>query len=217
VPLKSLSVLTALGALGFIAAIVSLYFPVFSLAACALLGAGLAVCFLNGYCGLVIAKRYPSRFIMPVIIAIALIDVVIHSALLEVFRDNFQILYIIYLVVSVAMTILCLMLEPYLIFSFRNRPTAVPTTETSASAKTSVQEPETNWREMLQANAYEPLIDGELDIAGLIMLGYKNDDISKTTRYTLNTVKTYRKNLYSKLEIHETRELFLRARKVVRE
>jgi len=50
----------------------------------------------------------------------------------------------------------------------------------------------------------------------LPMLGYKNDDISKTTKYTLNTVKTYRKNLYSKLEIHETRELFLRARKVVR-
>ena len=198
---------------------VSVYY--ISLAACALLGAGLAVCYLSSYFGLVMSKRYPSRFITPIIIAVALIDVVIHSALLEVFRDNVQILYIVYLVVSVAMAILYLMLEPYLLFSFRNRPTAIPaaasTTETYSPAKTSVQETETNWRDMLQANAFEPLIDGELDIAGLIMLGYKNDDISKTTRYTLNTVKTYRKNLYSKLEIHETRELFLRARKVVKE
>jgi DNA-binding NarL/FixJ family response regulator len=157
---------------------------------------------------------------MPVIMVIALITIVVHSAILEVFRDNVQILYIIYLAVSVAMAILYLMLEPYLLFSFRNRPTAsaatVPTTETPAPAKTSTAESELNWREMLQANAYEPLIDGELDVAGLIMLGYKNDDISKTTKYTLNTVKTYRKNLYSKLEIHETRELFLRARRRMR-
>jgi len=58
---------------------------------------------------------------MPVLIAIALIDVVIHSALLEVFRDNVQILYIVYLVVSAAITILYLMLWPYLLYSFRSR------------------------------------------------------------------------------------------------
>jgi DNA-binding NarL/FixJ family response regulator len=55
-----------------------------------------------------------------------------------------------------------------------------------------------------------------LDVAGYIMLGYKNDDISTTTKYTLNTVKSYRKDLYSKLAIHETRELFLRASKLLK-
>jgi len=73
-----------------------------------------------------------------------------------------------------------------------------------------------NWREILQANAFESLLEGELDIAGLIMLGYKNNDIARETRYTLNTVKSYRKNLYSKLQIHETRELFMMAKKVVK-
>jgi len=58
---------------------------------------------------------------MPVLIAIALIDVVIHSALLEMFRKNLQVLYIVYLVVSAAITILYLMLEPYLLYSFRSR------------------------------------------------------------------------------------------------
>ena len=98
---------------------VSVYY--ISLAACALLGAGLAVCYLSGYFGLVMSKRYPSRFTTPIIITVALIDVVIHSALLEVFRDNVEILYIVYLVVSVAMAILYLMLEPHLLYSFRNR------------------------------------------------------------------------------------------------
>jgi DNA-binding CsgD family transcriptional regulator len=121
VPLKPSSILIAVGALGFIAAIVSLYIPVFSLAACALLGAVLAVCYLSSYFGIVLAKRYPSRFIMPVIMVIALITIVVHSGVLEVFRDNVQILYIIYLVVSVAMAILYLMLEPFLLYSFRGR------------------------------------------------------------------------------------------------
>jgi DNA-binding NarL/FixJ family response regulator len=75
------------------------------------------------------------------------------------------------------------------------------------------KEAETDWRKMLQANAAEPLMDGELEVARLIMLGYKNSDISATTRYTLNTVKSYRKELYSKLGIHEMKELFVKARK----
>ena len=121
VPLKSTTVLVAVGALGFIVAIVSLYFPAFSLPACALLGAGLAVCYLSNYFGLVMLKRYPSRFIMPIMMTVALIAIIIHSGVLETFRDNPQVLYIIFLVVSVAMAILYLMLEPYLLYSFRGR------------------------------------------------------------------------------------------------
>ena len=73
------------------------------------------------------------------------------------------------------------------------------------------------WRETLKANAYDPLLEGELAVAELIMLGYKNNDIAATTKYTLNTVKSYRKDLYSKLQIHESRELFARARKLVKD
>jgi DNA-binding NarL/FixJ family response regulator len=77
------------------------------------------------------------------------------------------------------------------------------------------KETETDWRKMLQANAVEPLMDGELEVARFIMLGYKNSDISTATRYTLNTVKSYRKELYSKLGIHEMKELFVKARKAI--
>jgi DNA-binding NarL/FixJ family response regulator len=71
----------------------------------------------------------------------------------------------------------------------------------------------TDWREVLSANAFEPLSSGELDIAGLIMLGYKPGDIAKETHYTVNTVKSYRKDLYSKLQIHQTKDLFAKARR----
>jgi hypothetical protein len=43
---------------------------------------------LSSYFGIVLAKRYPSRFIMPVIMVIALITIVVHSAILEVFMEG---------------------------------------------------------------------------------------------------------------------------------
>jgi DNA-binding NarL/FixJ family response regulator len=117
-------------------------------------------------------------------------------------------------------------LEPYLSYSFKGTVNFDTRLSKTAAVLPAAGGPEqdsitgastpngANWREMLQANACEPLLEGELDIAGLIMLGYKNDDISKETRYTLNTVKSYRKELYSKLQIHETRELFMKASKI---
>ena len=47
------------------------------------------------------------------------------------------------------------------------------------------------------------------------MRGYKNEEIAAETKYTPDTVKTYRKWLYSKLRIHSTRELFAKAEKTV--
>jgi hypothetical protein len=51
VPAKSASVLLAVAALGFVAAIAALYVPAFSLPACALLGMGLIVCCMSAYFG----------------------------------------------------------------------------------------------------------------------------------------------------------------------
>jgi DNA-binding CsgD family transcriptional regulator len=217
IPLKSASSILAVGAFGFVTAIASLYLPVFSLPACALLGVGSAVCMMSTYFGVVMAKRYPSVFVAPGLIGLGFTAVIFHTVLLETLRTNLPMLYVIYLVIAVALTILYLILEPYLSFSFREgTPPASATPGNAASAKPTGQGSFLggNWRKILQANAFEPLSDGELDIAGFIMLGYKPGDIAKETRYTLNTVKSYRKELYSKLQIHETRELFARARKM---
>jgi len=120
-PLRSASILLMLSALGFIFAIVSFYLPVFSLAACAFLGLGLTISWLSSYFGVVMARRYPSRYISPLLILIGLLTVLIHSWLLESFRNNLQILYIIYLVIAVTFTLIYLSLQPYLLYSYRSR------------------------------------------------------------------------------------------------
>jgi DNA-binding CsgD family transcriptional regulator len=222
IPLKSVSAMLAAGALGFVMAIASLYVSAYvsalSLLACVLLGIGGTVCWMSSYFGVVMARRYPSRFVSPGLIGLAFTAVIIHTVLLEALRDNLTMLYVVYLVIAVALTIVYLMLEPYLSFSFREEASPASTISENASSAEPAGQSSTpfNWREMLQANAFEPLSDGELDIAGFIMLGYKPGDIAKETRYTLNTVKSYRKELYSKLQIHETRELFAKARKIIK-
>ncbi|MCL2805071.1 MAG: helix-turn-helix transcriptional regulator [Treponema sp.] len=222
-PFRMLTVFISMGAMGFVLAIASFYVPSLSLVAIVFLGAGSVSCIMNPFVGLLLAKWYPSRFIAPAIIGVDLSMILVHSILLDILRSNTIMLHIVYLVIAVALVILYLMLEPYLSFSFRNkasvyRPVGEPAGESAGEIAIPVSpEPDKNWRDILQTNAFETLLEGELDIAGLIMLGYKNDDIARETRYTLNTVKSYRKNLYSKLQIHETRELFVVARKVVKD
>jgi len=227
-PFRLFTVFIAMGAMGFVLAIASFYVPKLSLIAIIFLGAGSVSCIMNPFLGLLLAKWYPSRFIAPAIIIVDFFMILVHSLLLDVLRNNIILLHVVYLVIAVALVIIYLILEPYLSFSFRNRASAALVTSVSAGKveDTTASEPEnilpfhsnqSGWREILQANAYESLLEGELDVAGLIMLGYKNNDIAIETKYTLNTVKSYRKNLYSKLQIHETRELFVAARKIIKD
>ena len=218
-PLQCYKVFAAAIIMGFVAAIVSQYIPVVALLACVLTGAGLSCCWLIPFFGLLIAKHYPSRFVAPVVIGIAFICLMIHTVLLDTLRNNLTMLYSIYLAIAVGLAILYLILEPYLLFSFRNKAAMSKTeaTEAISIAKTLTPKLENNWREMLQSNAVEPLTDAEMDIAGYIMLGYNSEAIAKETRYAFNSVRTYRKNLYSKLQIHKIRELFMVAEKIVKE
>jgi len=224
-PFRIFTVFIAMGAMGFVLAIASFYIPSLSLVAIVFLGAGSVSCIMNPFFGLMLAKWYPSRFIAPAIIIVDFLMILLHSVLLDILRSNTVMLHVVYLVIAVGLVIIYLMLEPYLSFSFRNRASAVSVTNTAPvtepesppTVSETMELPENNWREILQANAYESLLEGELDVAGLIMLGYKNNDIAKETRYTLNTVKSYRKNLYSKLQIHETRELFVVSRKIIKD
>ncbi|MGI6778209.1 MAG: LuxR C-terminal-related transcriptional regulator [Acetivibrionales bacterium] len=119
-PLKSASVMIAVGALGFLLAIASLYVPELSLPACALLGAG-GISGMSSYLGVVMAKQYPSRFITPGIIGLGFAASLVQTVLLYALRDNLTLLYVVYLVIAVALVILYLLLEPYLGYSFRCR------------------------------------------------------------------------------------------------
>ncbi len=219
-PLRSAAVLVALGALGFVFAIVALYVPVFSLVSCALMGAGTTACWLNPFIGNVLAKRYPSRFITPGILLVALGTVGIHSFLLEAFRTSLQILYIAYLGIAVCAAILYLVLEPLLTYSFREQAVSgmagtVPGNpgpgregDTGDPVK-----PVVSKAAGLAAHAFDNLSGQEIRLAELIMQGYGNAEMAEILHITGNTVKGYRKTLYSKLQIHSRRELFELAEK----
>ena len=120
-PLHSVKILIAISAFGFTYAIAAKFLPLPSLISCVLIGAGSTSCVLIPFYSLLIAKRYPSRFITPVIAGLALLTVLVHTVLLDTFRNNLILLYIIYLIIAVGMIILYLVLEPYLLYSFRGR------------------------------------------------------------------------------------------------
>jgi DNA-binding CsgD family transcriptional regulator len=122
-PLRYASVSVVVSVAGFILAIVALYVPALALPACVLLGPGTAACILIPYYGVVMAKRYPSRFISPAIIGISFAaSVLLLAWLIEAFRENTTLLYTLYLAIAVVMAVLYLLLEPYLLYSFRGRP-----------------------------------------------------------------------------------------------
>jgi hypothetical protein len=86
-----------------------------------LLGAGVTVCWLNPFFGLPIAKRFPSKRIVPASLGIAFLATVIQIALLKALRESPTILHVVCLVVAAAMTILFFQLKPYLLYIFHGR------------------------------------------------------------------------------------------------
>ena len=227
-PLRSASVLVALSALGFILAILSLDIPALALVASILLGLGYSVCCLGSYLGVVMIRRYPSKYNIPIIGISAIISILISSALLEAFRDNLHILYSFHLIIAVGLSVLYLLLEPYLSYSFRGKSFVPPDTDfTDNAQQSSVQQSraleeaqpaqlqpsllktvETSAENLLSAAIYEKLNVQELRVAELSLQGYSYTEIAKVMTLSPNTVKTYYKTLYGKLGINSKLELF---------
>jgi DNA-binding CsgD family transcriptional regulator len=222
-PLRFASISVVVSVTGFICAIVALYVPALALPACVLLGPGTAACILIPYYGVVMAKRYPSRFISPAIIGISFVaSVLLLAWLIEVFRENTTLLYTLYLAIAVAMAVVYLFLEPYLLYSFRGRPLVsdeeiAGIARTEAAAENAAAEsplappPEpvlTERQRNLAANAFDKLSSKELAIAELLMQGFRYEVICSRLCISKNTAYWYRRQLFDKLQIGSLQELF---------
>lgn len=208
-PLRCIVFLIALAALGFITAFASLYLPALSLPSCILLAAGMSALALYPVMQYVMTQEYPSRLISPVIIFMAFLSVLLHSLLIELFRNNLHAMYLTFLLITVAFAIVYLVLEPYLLFSFRHHASlSLKTPDTAPPTESPAQD-----LSPLAENSFDRLTSQELRLASLILQGYTGSECAAAMNLTLETVKTYRKNLYSKLQIHSKRELFALAQK----
>ena len=238
-PFRSVYAMVALGVMGFIVKIASLQIPQLSLVSCAFLGAGSMGCWLNPLFGTVlVSKQYPSRFVSPGIIGVAFLTVLIHYLLLNALRNNINLLYIVYLAISVAAVILYFILEPYLLYSFRGRtlqdvigviaedtdedrpaPVSAPIVRTAAEKPAppldkSLQEQR---MKILLTHTLEPLTGREYQLADCIMRGLRRSEIAEEMDIKPETISKYRQNIYSKFDIHSRKELFSLAETLDRE
>ncbi|MDR0389613.1 MAG: helix-turn-helix transcriptional regulator [Spirochaetaceae bacterium] len=210
-PLRYASISVMVSVAGFILAIVALYIPALALLSCVLLGPGTAVCILIPYYGVVMTKRYPSRLIAPLIIGISFAaSVLLLAWLIEAFRANTTLLYTLYLAIAVAMAVLYLALEPYLLYSFRGRP-LISDEEIAGIART--EAPLSDRQRNLIAGAFDRLSVKELAIAELLMQGFKYEVICARLGISKNTAYWYRRQLFDKLQIGSLQELFALAEK----
>ncbi|MDR1587751.1 MAG: helix-turn-helix transcriptional regulator [Treponema sp.] len=240
-PLRYASISVVVSVVGFILAIVALYVPVLALPACVLLGPSTTVCILIPYYGVVMSKRYPSRFISPVIIGISfVVSVLLLAWLIEAFRENTTLLYTLYLAIAVVMAVLYLFLEPYLLYSFRGRPLIsekeiAGLAQEEAGAAAFAESPETaaagfraepipaeppltdppltERQRNLITSAFDKLSLKELAIAELLMQGFKYEVICTRLHISKNTAYWYRRQLFDKLQISSLQELFALAEK----
>jgi DNA-binding CsgD family transcriptional regulator len=221
--LRCVSVLIGLAAIGFVLAIVSLYYPPLLLLSCALLGAGYSAFIIQLLYGVIMAKLYPSRYIAPGFIGLCFIAILIHSGLLKILRNNLPLMYTIYLVIAVVLVVLFYMLMPYLTFFFRGRSLreifGPPQPDESAGTeetKPAIKPPPlvNDTMRRLTNTAFEPLTSREYDVAELIVLGVRQQIIAEKLNIQTSTVKFHRNNIYSKFGVNSRDELLRRIEQV---
>ena len=216
-PFRVTKVYIAIGAMGFITAIISIYLPQLKILTSVLLGAGSIGCLMSPLIGnVLIAKHYPSRFLSPIIIGAAFLAVFIHATLLDIFRENLIFLHITYLVISVGSVLVYFLLEPYLFYSFKNlsltenlnQQDSEPLKDADENFIKSQSKQTDEISKNLQAATLDDLSYQELRIAELSLQGYTYKEIANTLKLKPNTIRWYMANIYSKLQINSKAELF---------
>ena len=226
-PFRSISVSMALGGLGFLLMYAAAYIPALSYVSCVLIGIGMVPCqMIPLYC-VMMMKSYPSKYLTPVTIGLALVAVLVQSTMVEVFRDIPSMLNLTYGIIMVILVVVYLQLEPYFLYAFkRNIP--VPDSEPDTGNKQEIDSdtvinniqitstvpdiqitstvPEN--REIINNvgdktdDMLKALTKRELEVLDLIACGYSNSEIAKTLFISEHTVNDYTKKIYKKLNVH---------------
>ncbi len=204
-PFRLVPVLVGMGGVGFLLIFASTSVPALSYAGCGLIGIGMVSCQFLPLYGSVVMKSYPSKYISPIIIGLALIAVLVQGSMVEIFRSSPSMLCLAYAVIMVILVFIYMQIEPFLLFTLRRR--IADDTVTREDAADTVEE---NIAEASEEAYYDPLSvlsKKEREVAELICLGYTNRDIAKLLYISENTVKDHTKKIYPKMGVHSRLEL----------
>ena len=214
-PFRSISVCIGIGCIGFLLMYVASYVPMLGGVSCAMIGVGVLPCQMLPLYGLVLIKSYPSRYISPVIIALALVAVLVQGSMVEIFRAAPAMLCLAYAVIMVILVILYLQVEPFFLYTLHRKipessglmeqaVEAVPKQEDDIQEKT---------EEMLDAEVIVEdsllacLSKREMEVVDLIARGFSNAEIAGVLFISPHTVNDHTKKIYKKLNVHSRMEV----------
>ncbi|MDO4573510.1 MAG: helix-turn-helix transcriptional regulator, partial [Clostridia bacterium] len=189
--------LFALTMAGFVAAMISLQLPALRLPACALLGFIVVLCNIWIFFAATSFELYPTRFIGALGAAVGMVMALLHAQLLDALRGNLPLMYGIYAGLSVLLMLGCYFGEPHFIRAWERLGEKPDEAESGRQAALEID-----------MEGLAGLSEQERILARLILEGHTESSIAREMNITLNTQKSYRKNLYAKLGIHSKRELF---------
>jgi len=216
-PFRSISICIGLGAIGFLFMFATDYWSFFTYISCALIGVGMVPCQMLPLYGAVLMKSYPSKYISPIIIGLALIAVLVQSSMVEIFRSNPSLLYLSYSIIMLILAILYLQIEPFFLYTFRKKLPDTTAEKVSATQTDSAPVPLTvpcdapaDNDSLITPEHNDPLsvlTKREREVAELICLGHSNADIAGILFISEHTVKDHTKKIYPKLQVHSRYEL----------
>ena len=192
-PFRMVPILVSLGGIGFLLMLAATQVSSLSYVACGFIGIGMVPCQMLPLYGAVLMKSYPSKYISPMIIALALVAVLVQGSMVEIFRAVPTMLYLVYAVVMVVLVLLYTQIEPFFLFALRKH--SDQTQEQTADSETAEEDP------------LAVLSPKEREVAELICLGHTNKDIARLLFISEHTVKDHTKKIYPKIGVHSRFEL----------
>ena len=227
-PFRSISICIGVGCLGFLLMVVAPYQPFMAYVSCAFIGVGMVSCQMVPLYNVMLMKTYPSRYLAPITIGLALVAVLIQSSMVEVFRDTPNLLYLTYGVIMVILVIIYLQIEPHFFYAMRRRLEHRAQRQAEAAEAESEEEEEdgtvfgqkavlseeTEASSVQSDNPFNILSKREKEVVDLIASGYSNAEIASALFISPHTVNDHTKKIYRKLDVHSRYELTALVNKV---
>ena len=210
-PFRCISFAVGLACIGFLLMYVADFVPWVSYISCALIGFGMFACQMVPLYGLVLMKSYPSRYLSPIIIGLALVAVLVQGGMVEAFRSAPSMLFLAYGVIMVILVILYLQIEPYFLYTLRRKiPEEVQLSDAEPVRQEMPEQEEESApaEETLSADSpFAVLSKRELEVVDLIARGYSNAEIANVLVISVHTVNDHTKKIYRKLNVHSRLEV----------